>query len=699
MSVVGRRWCVCVAFAVVAVLRSSAQAQTASDEIVLRTATVSPVEIRGDWVRVADPTAAGGAALSNPDRSQARVSPALASPSNYFEMRFSARRGVPYHLWVRMRAGSDSKSNDSVHVQFSDAVNSANQPIIRIGSTSAAELVLQNGESGAPPNGWGWTDNGWGSLGSPIYFAADGAHVIRVQQREDGAVIDQIVLSPTTYATTAPGPRRNDARILQAAGGLGPQISASTFVIRPASAAAGRMYGTWQSTTDATAAGGRALRNPDAGAAQIAPALSNPASYFEASFTAAAGGPYHVWVRMRADGDSLSNDSLHIQFSDSTTSGGSATARIGTTSSLEARLQAGANGSAPQGWGWTDNGWGAAGTHVYFPASGTHTIRVQQREDGATIDQIVISRDTYLTTAAGWRHNDQTILSASPLPVANQPPSVSLTAPASGATFTTPATMTLTATASDPENRLARVEFFNGSTRLATDTTAPFSYTWSGVAAGSYQLRATAFDTDGASTSSSTVTVTVGAASNQPPSVTLTAPSSGAAFPAPATITMTATAADPENRLARVEFFNGSTRLATDTTAPYSYTWSGVAAGSYQLRAMAFDADGGSATSSTATVSVGSSSSLTRRVAFTASADHATVTRYVMDVYISTAIIGVTLPLTSSDLGKPTPNSANEIIVDRTSLLNSLLPGIYRITVSAVGTSGSSRSAPYSFTR
>jgi hypothetical protein len=124
-----------------------------------------------------------------------------------------------------------------------------------------------------------------------------------------------------------------------------------------------------------------------------------------------------------------------------------------------------------------------------------------------------------------------------------------------------------------------------------------------------------------------------------------------------------------------------------------------VAAGSYQLRAMAFDADGGSATSSTATVSVGSSSVLTRRVAFNASADHATVTRYVMDVYISTAIIGVTLPLTSSDLGKPTPNSANEIIVDRTSLLNSLLPGIYQITVSAVGTSGSSRSAPYSFTR
>src|SRR5687767_6290 len=356
MSVV-RCWSVlCASLAVTTLFCNPAHAQTAPDDIVLRTATVSPIEIRGDWIRVADPTAAGGAALSNPDRSQARVAPALASPSSYFEMRFSARGGTPYHLWIRMKAGSNSRSNDSVHVQFSDAVNSLNQPIIRIGSTSSAELALQSGESGAPPNDWGWTDNGWSSLGSPIYFAADGAHVIRIQQREDGAVIDQIVLSPTTYATTPPGPRRNDARILPAAGGLGPMLSASTVVIRPANAAAGRMYGTWQSISDATAAGGRALRNPDAGAGPIAPALSNPASYFEASFTAAAGGPYHVWLRMRVDGDSLSNDSLHVQFSDSTTSGGSPTARIGTTSSLEPTLQAGPGGAAPQGWGWTDNG-------------------------------------------------------------------------------------------------------------------------------------------------------------------------------------------------------------------------------------------------------------------------------------------------------------------------------------------------------
>ncbi len=67
----------------------------------------------------------------------------------------------------------------------------------------------------------------------------------------------------------------------------------------------------------------------------------------------------------------------------------------------------------------------------------------------------------------------------------------------------------LTASASDPENRLSKVEFYNGSTLLASDTSAPYSFTWSSVPAGSYSVRAVAHDSDGASTTSATVSVTV----------------------------------------------------------------------------------------------------------------------------------------------------------------------------------------------
>jgi hypothetical protein len=92
---------------------------------------------------------------------------------------------------------------------------------------------------------------------------------------------------------------------------------------------------------------------------------------------------------------------------------------------------------------------------------------------------------------------------------ANQPPIVSLTAPATGATFTAPATINLTATASDPDGTVSKVEFYNGATLLRTATTAPYSYSWTGVAAGAYTLTARAYDNLGATTTSTAATVTV----------------------------------------------------------------------------------------------------------------------------------------------------------------------------------------------
>jgi hypothetical protein len=392
----------------------SAPPPSDASEIVLWTANVPTQDIHGDWSRVTDDTAAGGVALSNPNRGRGKIVPALAAPSNYFEMSFAAEPGVPYHLWLRMRAAADSWSNDSVHVQFSDSVDSLGTPTLRIGTSSSAEPVLQDGPGGATPAGWGWTDNGWGSPGVPVYFSGTGSHVIRIQQREDGAIVDQIVLSPRDYYTAPPGARRHDATIVPApGGGSPPPASQNTIVIWTSGLTAGHIHGQWQLVADSSAAGGAALRNPDGGAAKVVPALASPPNYFEASFDAVGGLAYHVWVRMRATADSWANDSIHVQFSDARTASGAAFARTGTSNSMEVVLQGGPGGAAPQGWGWTENGWGTLGPHVYFSASGTQTIRVQQREDGPRIDQIVISADRYLTTPPGARRNDATILAAS----------------------------------------------------------------------------------------------------------------------------------------------------------------------------------------------------------------------------------------------------------------------------------------------
>ena len=56
--------------------------------------------------------------------------------------------------------------------------------------------------------------------------------------------------------------------------------------------------------------------------------------------------------------------------------------------------------------------------------------------------------------------------------------------------------------------------------------------------------------------------------------------------------------------MSKVEFFNGAAKLGEDTTAPYSFTWSGVAAGTYTLTARATDDLGGATTSAASTITV-----------------------------------------------------------------------------------------------
>jgi hypothetical protein len=94
----------------------------------------------------------------------------------------------------------------------------------------------------------------------------------------------------------------------------------------------------------------------------------------------------------------------------------------------------------------------------------------------------------------------------------NKLPTVSITAPASGASYAAPATMTVTATANDPDGSIAGVDFYAGSQLIATDSASPYSAAWSNVPAGTYTLTAIARDNRGASKTSVSVTVSVATA-------------------------------------------------------------------------------------------------------------------------------------------------------------------------------------------
>jgi hypothetical protein len=96
-----------------------------------------------------------------------------------------------------------------------------------------------------------------------------------------------------------------------------------------------------------------------------------------------------------------------------------------------------------------------------------------------------------------------------PPPPPNQSPTVSLTSPSNGAVFTSPAKISLAANAADPDGSVARVEFFNGGTKLGEDTSAPYTFRWNVGAAGSYTLSARATDNSGATTTSAPAAITV----------------------------------------------------------------------------------------------------------------------------------------------------------------------------------------------
>jgi hypothetical protein len=51
-------------------------------------------------------------------------------------------------------------------------------------------------------------------MGPLVYFATTGTQRIRLQTREDGLSIDQIVLSPDRYLNASPGSTKNDAVIV-----------------------------------------------------------------------------------------------------------------------------------------------------------------------------------------------------------------------------------------------------------------------------------------------------------------------------------------------------------------------------------------------------------------------------------------------------------------------------------------------------
>ncbi len=91
---------------------------------------------------------------------------------------------------------------------------------------------------------------------------------------------------------------------------------------------------------------------------------------------------------------------------------------------------------------------------------------------------------------------------------------------------------------------------------------------------------------------------------NSAPTVAITSPTEGDNPPA-GDITIEVTAADVDGSVATVEFYEGTTYLGEDDSAPFSFLWPGVADGCYGILAKAID-DNGAFSTDGADITVGS---------------------------------------------------------------------------------------------
>lgn len=89
----------------------------------------------------------------------------------------------------------------------------------------------------------------------------------------------------------------------------------------------------------------------------------------------------------------------------------------------------------------------------------------------------------------------------------NEAPSVSISSPTTGASFTDGETVTISVTASDSDGSVSTVEFFVDGVSIGSDSSSPYSVSWT-IGEGTFSLTAVATDDETAQTTSTSVSVT-----------------------------------------------------------------------------------------------------------------------------------------------------------------------------------------------
>ncbi|WP_169712855.1 Ig-like domain-containing protein, partial [Algoriphagus ratkowskyi] len=201
---------------------------------------------------------------------------------------------------------------------------------------------------------------------------------------------------------------------------------------------------------------------------------------------------------------------------------------------------------------------------------------------------------------------------------ANEAPKVTITAPSTNSQFIQGDNISITSVATDTDGTISKVEFYNGTTLLGTDTSAPYSFDWTNLPIGNFSITAKATDNKGAATVSAPIVIYVIEKANEAPKVTITAPGTSSQFIQGDNISITSVATDTDGTIAKVDFYNETSLLGTDTSAPYSFDWTNLPIGNFSITAKATDNKGAATVSAPVVINVIEKANDAPKVAITA---------------------------------------------------------------------------------
>ncbi|MEY2878996.1 MAG: hypothetical protein RLZZ15_1376, partial [Verrucomicrobiota bacterium] len=389
----------------------------------------------------------------------------------------------------------------------------------------------------------------------------------------------------------------NNAVITSAAVSVTVATSAPTISITaPANGSAAAVGAATTVTATATATSGATVSRVDflTGTTIVATTFSPVAgNTFSASWTPTAAGitaltarvtdttgatATSVIVNINVNGPSValtapasgSSVTTGLPVTVTATAAATAPATIGRVDFFAGTTLVGTAGAAPYTISWTPT------------TSGTFSLTARATDsNGATVTSTAVS-----VTAAAFA------------------PTISITVPSPGASVSFGQIVQITANAvANGGTTVQTVDFFVGATRIATVAgPGPYTVPWQPASVGTFSLTARVTDSIGATATSAAVSVTV---TTVAAFISLDGPLTGSTFANGATVGLIANAAGANGAaVTRVDFLVGGAIVATATNAPYAGVWVPSATGTFSITARVTDANGTTATSTPAVVTV-----------------------------------------------------------------------------------------------